>query len=102
LAGLGDLGQPVGYVSRQVEGWTKRYYNARTDDVAAIERLASWLGEHAPRDSSRSALIHNDYKYDNVVLASEDLSKIIAVLDWEMATGTVLLRTDGSQIWVGW
>jgi aminoglycoside phosphotransferase (APT) family kinase protein len=86
VAGLGDLGQPAGYVLRQVEGWTKRYYNARNDDVAAIERLASWLSEHAPGDSSRSALIHNDYKYDNVVLASEDLSKIIAVLDWEMAT----------------
>jgi aminoglycoside phosphotransferase (APT) family kinase protein len=65
-------------------------------------RLLAYLREHAPSDSSRSALIHNDYKYDNVVLASEDLSKIIAVLDWEMATGTVLLRTDGSQIWVGW
>jgi len=63
-------------------------------------RLLAYLSEHAPRDSSRSALIHNDYKYDNVVLASEDLSKIIAVLDWEMATGRVLL--DGSQIWVGW
>src|SRR5258705_300196 len=78
-AGLGDLGQPVGYVSRQVEGWTKRYYNARTDDVAAIERLASWLSEYLPHDSGRSALIHNDYKYDNVVLAQDDLSKIIAV-----------------------
>ena len=86
VAGLGDLGQPVGYISRQVEGWTKRYYNARTDDVAAIESLALWLSEHAPNDSNRSALIHNDYKYDNVVLATEDLSKIIAVLDWEMAT----------------
>src|SRR5258708_540348 len=86
VAGLGDLGQPSGYVSRQVEGWTKRYYNARTDDVQPIESLASWLSEHTPSDSSRSALIHNDYKYDNVVLASEDLSKIIAVFDWEMAT----------------
>jgi aminoglycoside phosphotransferase (APT) family kinase protein len=85
-AGLGDLGQPAGYVSRQIEGWTKRYYNARTDDVAVIERLASWLSEHLPHDSGRSALIHNDYKYDNVVLAPDDLAKIIAVLDWEMAT----------------
>ena len=42
-AGLGDLGSPQGYVKRQVEGWTKRYYNARTDDVPAIEQLADWL-----------------------------------------------------------
>jgi aminoglycoside phosphotransferase (APT) family kinase protein len=85
-AGLGEMGHPAGYVARQIEGWTKRYYNARTDEVASIERLASWLGEHTPLDSSRGALIHNDYKYDNVVFAPGDLSEVIAVLDWEMAT----------------
>jgi aminoglycoside phosphotransferase (APT) family kinase protein len=85
-AGLGELGQPAGYVLRQIEGWTRRYYNTRTDDVPVVERLASWLSEHAPRDSGRSALIHNDYKYDNVVLAPHNLAKIVAVFDWEMAT----------------
>jgi aminoglycoside phosphotransferase (APT) family kinase protein len=84
-AGLGDLGRPEGYVKRQIEGWTKRYYNARTDDVPEIEKLAEWLLEHAPADSGR-ALIHNDYKYDNVVFAPADLSRVVAVLDWEMAT----------------
>lgn len=84
-AGLGELGRSESYVSRQIEGWTKRYYNARTDDVPEIEKLAQWLAEHAPADSGR-ALIHNDYKYDNVVFAPEDLSRVIAVLDWEMAT----------------
>jgi len=85
-AGLGELGSPQGYVKRQVEGWTKRYFNARTDDVPAIERLAEWLVERLPADSSRGALIHNDYKYDNIVLAPEDLTRVVAVLDWEMAT----------------
>jgi aminoglycoside phosphotransferase (APT) family kinase protein len=84
-AGLGELGRPDGYVSRQIEGWTKRYYNARTDDVPEVEKLAGWLAEHAPADSGR-ALIHNDYKYDNVVFAPDDLSRVVAVLDWEMAT----------------
>ena len=85
-AGLVDLGSPQGYVQRQVEGWTKRYYNARTDDVAAIEQLADWLAQHLPADSTRAALIHNDYKYDNLVLSPEDLKRVVAVLDWEMAT----------------
>jgi len=85
-AGLADLGSPQGYVRRQVEGWTKRYYNARTDDVPAIERLADWLHQNQPGDSERSALIHNDYKYDNLVLSPEDLGRVVAVLDWEMAT----------------
>src|SRR5215212_6189917 len=85
-AGLGDLGSPQGYVKRQVEGWTKRYYNARTGDVPAIEQLAGWLAQHLPADSPRAALIHNDYKYDNLVLSPEDLTSVVAVLDWEMAT----------------
>ena len=85
-AGLGDLGSPQGYVKRQVEGWTKRYYNARTDDVPSIEQLADWLAQHLPPESRRAALIHNDYKYDNLVLSPEDLERVVAVLDWEMAT----------------
>jgi len=85
-AGLGDLGSPQGYVKRQVEGWTKRYFNARTDDVPSIERLADWLHQNVPPDSERPALIHNDYKYDNLVLDPDDLARVIAVLDWEMAT----------------
>jgi aminoglycoside phosphotransferase (APT) family kinase protein len=85
-AGLGELGSPQGYVKRQVEGWTKRYFNARTDDVPAIEKLAEWLHQNLPPDSERSGLIHNDYKYDNLVLDPHDLGRVIAVLDWEMAT----------------
>ncbi len=86
-AGLGDLGRPAGYVKRQIEGWTQRYVNARTDDIPDIERAAAWLAEHMPTDADSSgALIHNDYKYDNLVLAPDDVSCIIGVLDWEMAT----------------
>ena len=101
-AGLGDLGSPQGYVQRQVEGWTKRYYNARTDDFPAIDQLAGWLAQHLPADSSRAALIHNDYKYDNLVLAPGDLSRVVAVLDWEMATVGDPLMDFGTSLgyWV--
>jgi len=84
-AGLGDLGKPDGYVQRQVGGWSNRYAQARTHDVPAMEQIARWLNEHLPPESG-GAVIHNDYKYDNLVLAPEDLSRIVAVLDWEMAT----------------
>jgi aminoglycoside phosphotransferase (APT) family kinase protein len=84
-AGLGDLGKPEGYVARQVTGWAERYVKARTHDLPALERLAHWLAKHLPRESGAS-LIHNDYKYDNLVLDPTDLTRIVAVLDWEMAT----------------
>jgi len=84
-AGLSDLGKPEGYIERQIRGWTQRYQNARTDDVPEIERVIEWLSANLPPESG-AALIHNDYKYDNLVLDPNDLSNIIAVLDWEMAT----------------
>src|SRR5206468_2501277 len=66
-AGLGDLGKPEGYVNRQVSGWVNRYAAARTDDVPEVERVARWLTEHQPAESG-AALIHNDYKFDNLLL----------------------------------
>lgn len=83
--GLGDLGNPVGYVERQVQGWAKRYQAAQTDELADMDALAAWLPTHMPPQTG-AALIHNDYKYDNVVLNPNQLSEIVAVLDWEMAT----------------
>ncbi|MBX2871261.1 MAG: phosphotransferase family protein [Saprospiraceae bacterium] len=83
--GLGDLGRPEGYVERQVRGWTKRYFKSKTDEIVEIENVASWLADNQPGESG-TALIHNDFKYDNVVLDSSDWTQIIAVLDWEMST----------------
>jgi len=84
-AGLGDLGKPQGYVARQIEGWTKRYRAAQTDEIAEIETLVGWLATTMPGESSAS-LIHNDYKFDNLMLNPADLTEIVAVLDWEMCT----------------
>jgi len=84
-AGLEDLGHPEGYVARQVAGWTQRWQGSRTDDVPDLDRAASWLAAHQPAESG-AALIHNDYKYDNLVLHPAELERIVAVLDWEMAT----------------
>jgi aminoglycoside phosphotransferase (APT) family kinase protein len=88
-AGLEDLGRPEGYVARQVEGWTERWRKARTDDVQDLDRAAAWLAANLPlnlEETAGAALIHNDYKYDNLVLHPQDLARIVAVLDWEMAT----------------
>jgi aminoglycoside phosphotransferase (APT) family kinase protein len=84
-AGLGELGRPEGYVRRQVDGWAGRYEKARTDDVPEMTEVAAWLDARAPAESG-AALIHNDFKYDNLVLDPDDGTRVIAVLDWEMAT----------------
>lgn len=83
--GLGDFGRPAGYVERQVTGWTKRYTGSQTDDIESIDTIAAWLAEHMPADGAPS-LIHNDYKLDNMVLDSGDLTRVVGILDWEMTT----------------
>jgi aminoglycoside phosphotransferase (APT) family kinase protein len=83
--GLINMGRPEGYVKRQVQGWTKRYVDAETDVIVEMNAAAEWLTSNMPEDDG-PAFIHNDYKYDNLVLHPSDLSHILAVLDWEMAT----------------
>jgi len=83
--GLAHEGHPDGFVGRQVTGWTERYFRAKTDPVDEVEAVASWLAQHVPPESG-AALIHGDFKYDNLVLDPGKLDSILAVLDWEMAT----------------
>ncbi len=85
FAAAGLTGKPQGYVRRQVEGWTKRWQEARTEDVPDVEEVARWLAERVPAESG-AALIHNDFKYDNLVLDPRDPTRVVGVLDWEMAT----------------
>jgi aminoglycoside phosphotransferase (APT) family kinase protein len=84
-AGLSELGQPAGYVARQVAGWTRRYEAARTGDQPELEASARWLSARIPSERG-AALIHNDFKYDNLVLDPANISSIRVVLDWEMST----------------
>jgi len=83
--GLGDLGKPQGYLERQVRGWIDRYRGSQTHDLPEVERISAWLVERMP-PMGEATLIHNDYKYDNMVLDPNDITKIIGVLDWEMCT----------------
>lgn len=100
-ADLGGIGRPQGYVRRQVEGWIGRYHKARTDDIGEMDQVALWLSEKMPPDSG-ATLIHNDYKYDNIVLDPSDWSNIVGVLDWEMATVGDPLMDVGTSLgyWV--
>ncbi|WDP89990.1 MAG: phosphotransferase family protein [Desulfobacter sp.] len=84
--GLDAMGKPQGYVRRQVEGWSGRYRKARTDDAPDCEDLMAWLAENMPEDTPAPAMVHNDYKMDNLVLDPADPGRITGILDWEMAT----------------
>src|SRR5713226_3552609 len=101
LLGLDDLRKPQVYVELKVKGWTERYYGSQTHDLPEVAQISALLQEHMP-PAREAALIHNDYKYDNVVLDANDITKIAGVLDWEMCTIGDPLTDLGSALayWV--
>jgi aminoglycoside phosphotransferase (APT) family kinase protein len=84
--GLDSIGKPDGYVQRQVDGWSGRYRKAKTPDAPDFEKVMTWLADNMPEDTKKPVIVHNDYRFDNVVLDPNDPMKIVGVLDWEMAT----------------
>jgi len=82
---LRALGKPEGYVDRQVRGWADRWHRAKTEELADMDHLVQWLAERIPPPAA-PAVIHNDYKLDNIMLAADLPVRVEAVLDWEMAT----------------
>lgn len=81
---LQSIGKPEGYIARQVNGWHERYLNARTDEIEAELQVFNWLTKNMPKEI-KPTLLHNDFKYDNVIFDIEK-QEIMAILDWEMAT----------------
>jgi aminoglycoside phosphotransferase (APT) family kinase protein len=86
VAYVSEIGKAEGYLARQIEGWRKRWEKAKIDSVSSMEFAGNWLQENLPTTEPSATLIHNDFKYDNVVLNPENPTEIKAVLDWEMAT----------------
>ncbi|MEV6217063.1 phosphotransferase family protein [Nocardia sp. NPDC051833] len=100
-AGLDWMSKGPGYVTRQVSGWSDRYRRARTRNVGSFESVMSWLAAHQPPDRA-TALIHNDFRFDNIVLDPAEPTRPIGLLDWEMATIGDPLMDLGSALayWV--
>ncbi len=98
---LGAMNKGTGYVGRQVGGWSRRLRDAHTEDVGDYEQVMAWLDEHQPDDVA-SVLIHNDFRFDNLVFDADDPTRVVGVLDWEMATvGDPLMDLGGTlAYWV--
>jgi aminoglycoside phosphotransferase (APT) family kinase protein len=84
-AGLSDYGKPGSYFARQYQRWTDQYRASETARIEDMERLIAWLADNAPADDGRVALVHGDWRIDNMIF---DLNspRLLAVLDWELST----------------
>jgi len=83
--GLSGLGKPAGFVERQVRGWTDRWERSKTEPLPVLDELADWLRARLPRDPERPAVVHGDFKLDNVMVDPDDVGHLVAVFDWEMS-----------------
>ena len=84
-AGLMHLGKPVGFVERQVRGWSDRWQRSKTSDLPDMDALATWLQAHLPANPARPTIVHGDFKLDNLMLDESDPARVVGVFDWEMA-----------------
>ena len=82
---LAHLGRPVGFVERQVRGWSERWHRSKTTDLPEMDALATWLAKELPPNPARPTIVHGDFKLDNLMLAAHDPARLVAVFDWEMA-----------------
>jgi aminoglycoside phosphotransferase (APT) family kinase protein len=83
--GLGDFGKPGNYFARQTDRWTHQYRASVLEERPEVDRLIAWLEEHMPADDGQVALVHGDYRLDNMIFAP-DAPRVIALLDWELST----------------
>lgn len=99
--GLDVLSKGPGYPKRQIDGWAERYMKARTWNTPKFTRVIAWLKANTPEDAG-TCLIHNDYRFDNLVFDASDPQRIVGVLDWELATVGCPLMELGSALayWV--
>ncbi len=86
-AGLEGLGRPDGYLERQVRRWSRQWELTipRTRPLPGLDAVTEWLRTHVP-ESPPATLVHGDYKLDNVIFSTEAPARLLAILDWEMAT----------------
>jgi aminoglycoside phosphotransferase (APT) family kinase protein len=84
-AGLENLAKGAGYNQRQIHGWSHRYTQAKTWNVPTGKKVIDWLKINLPK-SETICLTHNDFRFDNIVLDQNNITKVIGVLDWELAT----------------
>ena len=86
-AGLADYGRPGNYFARQVSRWSEQYRAAETERLDAVETLIAWLPGAVPADDGRVALVHGDFRIDNLIWANSDSPAILAaIVDWELST----------------
>ena len=82
--GLADFGRPGNYIARQIYRWTQQYRASETERIESMEELIGWLPAHVPAVED-TTIVHGDFRLGNTIVHPTE-PRILAVLDWELAT----------------
>lgn len=84
--GLADFGRPVGFLGRQVKRWGRQLEGSKTRELPDADRLLAHLAAHVPEVDAPGAIVHGDYRLDNLLVVPHESPAVKAVVDWEMST----------------
>lgn len=84
-AGLADYGKPGNYFERQVRRWSEQYRASATQAIPAMDALIDQLPGRCPADDGSIALVHGDFRIDNLMFDPDGV-RVLAVVDWELST----------------
>ena len=84
--GLGDLGRPTGYMARQLKVWKSQLDYGRVRPVPDLDWTGRWLEDSLPPEVEHPTIVHGDYKLDNALFSPDPPPRLLAVVDWELAT----------------
>jgi aminoglycoside phosphotransferase (APT) family kinase protein len=83
--GLTGFGKPTGYLERQLRRFTGLWEHNRTREIPEVEQVGKWLADNLP-ESPPATIVHGDYRLGNTMFACDAPARLVAILDWEMAT----------------
>jgi aminoglycoside phosphotransferase (APT) family kinase protein len=83
--GLGEYGRPGNYFSRQIKRWSDQYVGSHTRCIEPMNELMRLLPERCPEDDGRVALVHGDFRIDNLMFVASQ-PRVRAIMDWELST----------------
>lgn len=95
--GLTNYGKPGNYFDRQISRWSGQYRATETNNIPAMESLIEWLGSNIPPDDGKIALVHGDWRIDNLMFSNQS-TDLVAILDWELSTLGNPLADLGAQL----